>query len=160
MKVRKKAVEVYAEPYSAGLEDGWEYEDQLPPDCDYDAMYPLSKVDGVRLFPFVNTLEGRYFLCEDDWIITGQKGERWPISTAKFDAIYETKKGSVYEVWGAGRYVSKPLERDAIKMPNDFTVHCSGGDLRGAAGSWLVLATPDDAYPVEAAIFDATYETV
>ena len=29
----------------------WLYEDQLPDGYPYDAMYPYSKVDGVRLFP-------------------------------------------------------------------------------------------------------------
>lgn len=29
----------------------WIYEDELPDDYPYDAMFPYSKVDGVRLFP-------------------------------------------------------------------------------------------------------------
>ena len=29
----------------------WLYEDTLPPEYPYDAMFPHSKVDGVRLFP-------------------------------------------------------------------------------------------------------------
>ncbi|MBS0257222.1 MAG: hypothetical protein JSR13_05840 [Proteobacteria bacterium] len=30
---------------------GWVYEDELPKSYPYDAMYPYSKVDGVRVFP-------------------------------------------------------------------------------------------------------------
>jgi hypothetical protein len=30
---------------------GWIYEDELPRGYPYDAMFPFSKVDGVRLFP-------------------------------------------------------------------------------------------------------------
>lgn len=30
---------------------GWMYEDELPHGYPYDAMYPYSKVDGVRMFP-------------------------------------------------------------------------------------------------------------
>lgn len=30
---------------------GWIYEDELPEDYPYDAMFPYSRVDGVRLFP-------------------------------------------------------------------------------------------------------------
>ncbi|QWY83676.1 hypothetical protein [Rhizobium phage RHph_X2_26] len=33
--------------------DGWIYEDELPPGYPYDAMFPFSKVDGVRMFPAV-----------------------------------------------------------------------------------------------------------
>lgn len=29
----------------------WLYEDTLPPEYPYDAMFPYSKVDGVRMFP-------------------------------------------------------------------------------------------------------------
>ena len=29
----------------------WLYEDTLPPEYPYDAMYPHSRVDGVRMFP-------------------------------------------------------------------------------------------------------------
>ncbi|WP_137136578.1 hypothetical protein [Rhizobium sp. FKY42] len=36
-----------AQPHIAG----WIFEDELPESYPYDAMYPYSKVDGVRLFP-------------------------------------------------------------------------------------------------------------
>lgn len=29
----------------------WLYEDTLPPEYPYDAMFPYSRVDGVRMFP-------------------------------------------------------------------------------------------------------------
>ncbi len=30
---------------------GWMYEDEIPDNYPYDAMFPYSKVDGVRMFP-------------------------------------------------------------------------------------------------------------
>lgn len=148
-KFRKKPMPVEAEVWREGLEDGWEYEDRLTVDIS-PQMYAASKVDGVRLYPYIATLEGRYYIGAGDWIITGQAGERWPVSDEKFRAIYDLRDD--------GTVVSKPSVREAIRMPNAFTIHCSGGDLRGEAGSYLVLATPDDAYPIAASIFAATYE--
>jgi len=38
----------------------WEYEDQLPEmiDDDFDKIYQASRVDGVRLYPFVEDSTG------------------------------------------------------------------------------------------------------
>lgn len=158
-KYRKKPVVVQAEPYRQGLEDGWEYEDQLPVDIT-PAMFAASKVDIVRLYPFIRTLEGPYFIGAGDWIVTGPAGERWPVSDEKFRAIYAPEHAFAFGNAFTGRYRSRPLERDAIRMPNDFAIFCSQGTLAGKAGDYLVLATPDDAYPVAAEVFAASYEAV
>ncbi len=45
---------LYAHPPAIGQEwvvVGWIHEDELPDGYPYDAMFPHSKVDGVRLFP-------------------------------------------------------------------------------------------------------------
>lgn len=38
----------------------WEYEDELPEmeDADFDAIFKASRVDGVRLYPFVEDSRG------------------------------------------------------------------------------------------------------
>lgn len=38
----------------------WEYEDELPEmgDADFDAIFKASRVDGVRLYPFVEDSKG------------------------------------------------------------------------------------------------------
>lgn len=38
----------------------WEYEDELPEmeDADFDALFKASRVDGVRLYPFVEDSKG------------------------------------------------------------------------------------------------------
>lgn len=45
----------------------YEYEDELPRNLsreEYDAMFPLSVVDGVRLFPYVEIYGQRYYLAQ------------------------------------------------------------------------------------------------
>lgn len=39
--------------------------------------------------PYIVTLEGRLFVSEGDWIITGVKGERYPCKPDIFAATYE-----------------------------------------------------------------------
>ena len=85
-KYRKIAL-VEAEVYHEGLEDGWEYEDEIP--MMTPAMFAVSKVDGVRLYPYINTLEGKHFIGEGDYIITGVKGERYPCKPDIFKITYE-----------------------------------------------------------------------
>ena len=38
----------------------WEYEDELPEmeDADFDAIFKTSRVDGVRLYPYVEDSQG------------------------------------------------------------------------------------------------------
>ncbi|KKN62225.1 hypothetical protein LCGC14_0513620 [marine sediment metagenome] len=87
-KFRKKPVVIEAEVYHAGLEDGWEYEDEIQGGLT-SAMYAASKVDGVRLYPYISTLEGRHYIGAGDYIITGIKGERYPCKPDIFEQTYE-----------------------------------------------------------------------
>ena len=46
----------------------WEYEDQLPEleDWEFELMYPMSRVDWVRMYPYVNSPHGeRVWLGKD-----------------------------------------------------------------------------------------------
>lgn len=146
-KFRKKPTEVTARQYR--VDSG-----RLIPELTYHyaAGDPVAQTLGALERVTCPTLEGPYAVNEGDWIVCGVQGEPYPVPDAKFALLYEPIEGE--------RYRSIPQVRDAIRMPNDFTIHCSGGDLRGEAGSYLVLATPDDAYPIEGAIFAATYEPV
>jgi hypothetical protein len=45
---------------------GWEYEDNLPKDINkphFDAMFEMSRVDGVRLYPFIEWEGKRIYLA-------------------------------------------------------------------------------------------------
>jgi hypothetical protein len=87
-KFRKRPVVVEAEQYRSGLEDGFEYEDQITQEITL-GMFKASKLDGVRLYPFINTLEGKMYVSDGDWIITGVNGERYPCKPDIFAKTYE-----------------------------------------------------------------------
>jgi hypothetical protein len=74
-------------------------------------MRRVSKIGNPRRYPYVLTREGRYYISEGDWIVTGVKGERWPVPSTRFSELYEPI--------GEGRFRSRPQVRDAIRMPND-----------------------------------------
>lgn len=82
-KYRKKPVVIEAEIYRLGMEDGFEC--QLPTcrieclDCDCC----------IHAIPYINTLEGKHYIKEGDYIITGVKGERYPCKPDIFEMTYE-----------------------------------------------------------------------
>lgn len=86
-KYRKTAI-IEAEPYKKGMEDGWE---------DRDAGFIPAKLialarnigNGMRTIPYINTLEGRHYITEGDYIITGVAGERYPCKKEIFEKTYE-----------------------------------------------------------------------
>lgn len=95
MKYRKKPVEVEAEVYNPGMEDGfW---------CCVNIMaWPLfarkefckkiksNSCEGCKnLKPYIKTLEGRHIISPGDYIITGVKGERYPCKAEIFLMTYE-----------------------------------------------------------------------
>jgi hypothetical protein len=63
---RKKPVIIEAEQYRPGLEDGFK--------------------NGI---PYIETLEGNHYITEGDWIVTGVKGERYPVKEDIFWMTYE-----------------------------------------------------------------------
>ncbi len=82
MKFRKKPVIIEAELYRPGLEDGFEL------------FVKPGRIDGKPVpikteRPYINTLEGKHYISEGDWIITGIKGERYPCKPDIFEATYE-----------------------------------------------------------------------
>lgn len=65
-KFRKKPVVIEAEVYRPGLEDGFE--------------------NGR---PYIETLEGRHYISSGDYVVTGIRGERYPVKPDIFEATYE-----------------------------------------------------------------------
>lgn len=92
-KYRKKPVIVEAEEYRPGLEDGWycklqgcENLDQ----CDIICGAKLKRNYNCPYFtPYIKTLEGKLEISKGDYIITGVKGERYPIKPDIFRESYE-----------------------------------------------------------------------
>lgn len=48
--------------------------------------------DETNELPYIQTLEGKLFCTDGDWIITGVKGERYPCKPDIFEATYEEVK--------------------------------------------------------------------
>ena len=106
------------------------------------------------------TLEGVVAYQAGDALLTGLRGERWPVARRSFEtgyaAIPPTRAGE------AGRYVKRPVAAVARRMSAPFTVKVGWRDdpLRGQAGDWL-LRYADGTYGIVAdAIFRESYERV
>ena len=72
-----------------------------------EQWFPGKRIDGViepdpksmtQFAPFVNTLEGPLTVSPGDWIVTGIKGEKYPVKPDIFEMLYEPlsrKEGGV-----------------------------------------------------------------
>jgi hypothetical protein len=94
MKYRKKPVEVEAEVYREGMEDGWMvYEDDGMGGSQYwasnDEINDINTDIQEKAYPGIKTLEGWLKISERDYIITGVKGERYPCKPDIFEQTYE-----------------------------------------------------------------------
>jgi hypothetical protein len=97
-KYRKKPIVIEAEVYRKGLEDGFKF---------YFTEYPeegftfVSKTELARrkaqgesidieiVSPAIITLKGWMEITHGDYIVTGIKGERYPVKPDIFHATYE-----------------------------------------------------------------------
>jgi hypothetical protein len=82
-KYRKKPVEIEAEQYTPGLEDG--FDDAVPSYVDYCKLE--NGPSGP--YPYIETLEGKHYIGKGDFIITGVQGERYPCKPDIFAETYE-----------------------------------------------------------------------
>jgi hypothetical protein len=100
----------------------------------------------------VQTLENPVKARVGDYIMTGTRGENWPIPVEKMKETYDIIDDSTA--------AKKPLPVPAKQMQEDFfvTVSWSTDKLQGKPGDWLVQYGPGDYGVVEASIFDETYD--
>ncbi|MES2149615.1 MAG: PGDYG domain-containing protein [Pseudomonadota bacterium] len=106
----------------------------------------------------VATLEGSVQAHTGDAIVTGTKGEQWPVARPHFEARYRAVAPTV--PGSDGTYLSLPIEVLAIPMAQPFAVELAQGRarLQGAAGDWLVDYGDGSLGIVAPAIFGATYD--
>ena len=77
MKFRKKPIVVEAEQWF----DGKEIE---------GVIYKPMPISGLKIMPpYIETDNGRIYVYEGDWIITGTHGEKYPCKPEIFSEIYE-----------------------------------------------------------------------
>lgn len=76
-KYRKKPIIVEAEQWFYGKEiDG--------------VIYKPMPISGLHIMPpYIDTLEGRLFVENGDWIITGINGKKYPCKPDIFEKTYE-----------------------------------------------------------------------
>jgi len=101
----------------------------------------------------VETLEGVVTARPGDAIITGPKGEQYPIQRHKFEETYNFNEA-------LGTCSKKPIVVEAQEMSEPFTVKVGWSDqpLQGKAGDYRLTYGPGDFGVVEREIFAQTYE--
>ena len=85
MKYRKKPIEVEAEIYKVGMEDGFEK-------VNSNGMCSLCQDScmGCKNYkPYINTRQGKVKVSPGDIIITQSDGERYPCNPKNFKLTYE-----------------------------------------------------------------------
>ena len=88
-KYRKKPVVIEAEVFSQGMEDGIDFADTVQKESNPSPHYLDGDPHDTEIYPFIQTLEGKHYICPGDYIITGIKGERYPCKRDIFEATYE-----------------------------------------------------------------------
>ncbi len=115
----------------------------------------------VRFTPIaciVRTPEGIVHAHPGDAILTGNGGQHWRVSRAKFANKYRpvppTKAGE------SGRYKSRPYPILALQLQESFDVLLADGisQLTGQPGDWLVDYGDGSLGIVAKNVFAATYE--
>lgn len=94
-----------------------------------------------------------------DAIVTGTRGEQWPIPRERFEATYvPSAQGRAFGTDGLFHKVGDPVP--VRRMDEAFRVTVSRGELVGGPGDYLVQYGPGDFGIVSADIFADTYELV
>ena len=88
-KYRKKPVVIEAEVYKEGMEDGFDYEPESFVGEHIENVHFIGMDWQPKKRPYINTLEGKHYITEGDYIITGVKGERYPCKPDIFEMTYE-----------------------------------------------------------------------
>lgn len=94
-----------------------------------------------------------------DAIVTGTRGEQWPIQRDKFEATYvPSEEGGAFGRDGLFHKVGGPVP--VRRMEEPFTVTAPWGELTGRPGDYLVQYGPGDFAIVDSDCFADTYEMV
>lgn len=100
----------------------------------------------------VETLEGPINYLAGHKIITGPKGEKYPVTPIKFAAYYDDN--------GDGTATPKKIMKVAKLADHDGVLHTSWGNLNYSKGQdYIVKHGPGDYGAVKADIFAKTYDT-
>jgi hypothetical protein len=99
----------------------------------------------------VSTLEGPVRYNAGDYIMTGPKGEQYPISQQKFELLYDDNHNNTA--------TPKKIAKIAKLADHDGAIHTNWGDLNYTAGNdFIVQHGPNDYGVVKKEIFTKTYD--
>ncbi|MBX9693059.1 MAG: hypothetical protein K2Z81_11790, partial [Cyanobacteria bacterium] len=100
----------------------------------------------------IQTMEGPVKANPGDWIMTGVKGENWPVRPEVFAASYDAVPGV------ADMFRKKPMDIVAVQIDEAMLIITGGGrTLNGKVGDWMVIGPKGDKWVVDNEIFKATY---
>lgn len=128
-----------------------------------DFYVSISRVKSVRFATeagTVSTIEGDVLCAAGDAIITGTRGERWPVQRSVFEQKYQPYGDTVSGQ--AGEYINVPVVVRARRLAGDTAVTLSEGrgTLRGHRGDWIVEYSSVDEAIVADGIFQDSYHLI
>jgi len=103
------------------------------------------------------TQEGEVSFEAGAAIVTGVKGEQWPIAPARFEASYLQLEGVTPGERGQYRRRPQTVLAHRLTAPYALLLSNNRGSLSGQINDWLVEYSPGDRAIVAADIFDKTY---
>jgi len=105
------------------------------------------------------TREGPVPYRTNDAILTGVKGEQWPVERATFEQRYRPLFDGSMGM--DGDYVKDPIDVLAVQMDDAMRIPMrAGGELHGRPGDWLLQYAPGDYGVISDSIFRDTYVIV
>jgi len=131
-----------------GITDAWFKQDGFETYKKPTAIKYQTAIDNGT----VDTLEGPVDYMAGHKIITGPKGEKYPVTPQKFVSLYDDN--------GNNTATPKKIMKVAKLADHDGVIHTSWGDLNYTAGNdYIVRHGTGDYGAVKKDIFARTYDT-
>ncbi len=106
----------------------------------------------------VPTAEGDVDARPGDAIVTGVRGERWPVSRGRFLRTYDAERGTRPGDSGLYRKCVRPVRALQVHEPFKVVIEEGVRELIGQPGDWLLDYGNGDLGVVADEVFDLTYE--
>ncbi|MDR3321269.1 MAG: DHH family phosphoesterase [Synergistaceae bacterium] len=106
----------------------------------------------------LDTNEGAVSYLDGDALVTGVKGELWPVARERFFGTYSAHGGTA--PGGDGTYIRNATPSLALQIDMPFVVELGNGGsvLRGGRGDWLMQYEPGEYGIVAREIFEETFD--
>lgn len=104
----------------------------------------------------IETWEGPRTAHPGDYVITGVKGEQWPVLAAEFDKLYDI--ASPPDENGNLRVRKKVFEVATYQTYQPITFSIRGEDFHADTGYFIISYGEDARYPCEPGVFFETFE--